>query len=302
MNKRATICALLAVFAWSTVATAFKIALRHLDQFQLLFLANIFSLIAVGLVLAFGGRWKKFQKTSPRQFRDAALLGLINPVAYYLILLKAYALLPAQIAQPLNYTWALTLGLLSVPLLGQRLTKRDIVGGLVCYFGVVVISTGGKLTGFSIVSPLGIALALGSTIIWAFYWLGNTRLTQGEKGMDPVVALFVGFAFSLPVVALINFFASDFIFTSPGIKAAAYIGAVEMGFTFVLWLTAMRLTTSTAKIANLIFLSPFLSLIFIHFLLGEHVVPGTIVGLVFIVGGLLWQSGGSVSRQETKPI
>ncbi|MFT7699844.1 MAG: drug/metabolite transporter (DMT)-like permease, partial [Candidatus Krumholzibacteriia bacterium] len=204
MNKRATICALLAVFAWSTVATAFKIALRHLDQFQLLFLANVFSLLAVGLVLVFGGRWKKFRKTSLRQLRDAALLGLINPVAYYLILLKAYSLLPAQIAQPLNYTWALTLGLLSVPLLGQRLTKRDIVGGLICYFGVVVISTGGKLTGFTMASPLGIALALGSTIIWAFYWLGNTRLTQGEKGMDPVVALFVGFAFSLPVVALIN--------------------------------------------------------------------------------------------------
>jgi len=297
MNTRATIYALLAVLAWSTVATAFKIALRHLDQFQLLFLAIAFSTLAVGLVLVAGGRWKHFRTTSRRQYRDAALLGILNPVVYYLILLKAYALLPAQIAQPLNYTWALTLGLLSVPLLKQRLTKRDIVGGLVCYFGVVVISTGGNLTEFSIASPLGVGLALGSTIIWAFYWLGNTRLTQGEKGMDPVVALFVGFAFSLPVVALINFFASDFVFTSAGIRAAAYIGAVEMGFTFVLWLTAMRLTTSTAKIANLIFLSPFLSLIFIHFILGEHVVPGTIVGLVFIVGGLLWQSGGSVSRQ-----
>lgn len=297
MNKRATIYALFAVLAWSTVATAFKIALRHLDQFQLLFWANVFSLLAVGLVIVVGGRWKHFQTTRRRQYRDAALLGLLNPVVYYLILLKAYALLPAQVAQPLNYTWALTLGLLSAPLLGHRLTKRDLVGGLVCYCGVVVISTGGKFTAMSVANPLGVALALGSTVIWAFYWLGNTRLTRGEKGMDPVVALFVGFSFSLPIIALITGLVSDFQVTSAGIKAAAYIGAVEMGFTFVLWLTAMRLTTSAAKIANLIFLSPFLSLIFIHFILGEHIVPGTIVGLIFIVAGLLWQSGGSARRR-----
>ena len=55
-------------------------------------------------------------------------------------------------------------------------------------------------------------------------------------------------------------------------------------------MTALRLTTSTARIANLIFLAPFLSLVFIHFVLGEHVVPATIVGLVLIVAGLMLQN------------
>jgi drug/metabolite transporter (DMT)-like permease len=71
-----------------------------------------------------------------------------------------------------------------------------------------------------------------------------------------------------------------------------------MGFTFVLWLSAMRLTSSTARIANFIFLAPFVSLIFIHFVLGEHVVPSTFVGLVLIVGGL-WLQGGR--RPGAKP-
>ena len=57
--QRALVFGLLAVLAWSTVATAFKLALRHLDHFQLLFLANVSSLLSLGVVLAIGGGWRR---------------------------------------------------------------------------------------------------------------------------------------------------------------------------------------------------------------------------------------------------
>ncbi len=291
-QKKAVMCGLAAVIAWSTVGTAFKLALRHLDHLQLLFLATVFSLVSLGLVLAINGQWRSLKGVTGLQLARSAVLGLMNPFLYYLVLFKAYSLLPAQMAQPLNYTWALTLTFLSVPLLGHRLTWRDIAGGVICYFGVVVISTGGDLSELHVSSPLGVGLALGSTIIWALYWLGNTRFGREKDALDPVVGLFLGFVFALPLVTGAVLFFSEFQFNGPGILAGAYVGAIEMGFTFVLWLTAMRLTESTAKIANLIFLSPFLALIFIHFVLGEHILPGTVVGLVFIVGGLLLQSSG----------
>ena len=60
-----------------------------------------------------------------------------------------------------------------------------------------------------------------------------------------------------------------------------------MGLTFVLWLSALRASENTARVSQLIFLSPFLSLIFIHFVLGETIATSTYVGLVLIVGGLL---------------
>jgi drug/metabolite transporter (DMT)-like permease len=291
-DRHAVLYALLAVLAWSTMATAFKLGLKHQDHYQLLFLANVFSLVALGAVLMVSGRWRLLAGVTGQQIRRACGLGVLNPFLYYLVLFKAYSLLPAQIAQPLNYTWALTLSLLSVPLLGQRLTWRDGVGGLVCYLGVVVISTGGHLRNWQAVSLLGVALALGSTIVWALYWLGNTRFSQDEHRVDPVVGLFVAFGFSLLPVTAVTLAFSGFDFSHEGILAGAYVGAIEMGFTYVLWLTAMRLTTSTARIANLIFLSPFLSLVFIHFVLGEHIVAGTLVGLVLIVGGLLLQGSG----------
>ena len=44
-----------------------------------------------------------------------------------------------------------------------------------------------------------------------------------------------------------------------------------------------------ARVGNMIFISPFLSLIFIHFLVGERILSSTFVGLVLVVAGLLIQ-------------
>jgi drug/metabolite transporter (DMT)-like permease len=283
-QRQAVACGLLSVLAWSTVATAFKLALRHADHFQLLFMATVVSLVCLGAVILVQGKVRLLRQVPPDQWRLTAALGVLNPFIYYLVLFKAYDLLPAQVAQPINFTWALTLSWLSVPLLGQKLRRSDLLAGVVCYAGVVVISTRGDLTTWQVASPVGVALALGSTLIWALYWIGNTR-----SKLDPVVGLFLGFAVALPLVTGACLMFSRLPLAGPAWLGGAYVGAFEMGFTFVLWLTALRLTDSTARIANLIFLAPFLSLVFINFVLDEKVVPATFVGLVLIVGGLLFQ-------------
>jgi drug/metabolite transporter (DMT)-like permease len=71
---------------------------------------------------------------------------------------------------------------------------------------------------------------------------------------------------------------------------AVYVGIFEMGITFVCWLFALKFSTNSAKVANLIFISPFLSLIFIYFLVGEQILVSTFIGLVFIITGLLIQT------------
>lgn len=62
-----------------------------------------------------------------------------------------------------------------------------------------------------------------------------------------------------------------------------------MGVTFLLWQKAMQATDRAASIGSLIFLSPFLSLIFISQILGEDIHPATFVGLVLIIAGLAVQ-------------
>ncbi|QOL24437.1 DMT family transporter [Thalassotalea sp. LPB0316] len=276
---------LAAVLLWSTVATAFKLALAHLSPTQLLFYASLTTWLLLSLILLKQNKLNQILpsfKSAPWRFTQ---LGLINPALYYMVLFEAYDLLPAQQAQTLNYTWAITLSLLAVPLLGQRLTKFDGLALVLAYFGAAVISTQGNFTELNFTSGLGVCLALASTVLWSFYWIINTK-----NNADPIVSLFLCFSIGLPVIAVIMTVQNQWQMPSTyGLLSAIYVGLFEMGITFVLWLFALKKATNTSQISMLIFISPFLSLCFIYLFLGEAIHPATIVGLCFIVIGLVSQ-------------
>ncbi len=291
-QAKAYIFALISVFLWSTVASVFKISLRYLSPVELLFYAACFSCFVLFLVLALQQKLYLLVEADAVVWKTSLLFGLLSPFLYYLVLLKAYDLLPAQQAQPLNYTWAITLSLLSVPLLGDRLKIAEIGAVLVSYLGVLVISTQGDVLSLKFENPFGVALALGSTLIWAFYWILNTKDRR-----DPVLGLFLNFLCSLPFIGFYLLVTEGFRgIDRAGVLGAAYIGTFEMGIAFISWLMAMKLTKSTARIANLIFISPFLSLFLIHFFVGEKIMISSVVGLIFIVAGLIIQ--GVAGRTE----
>ena len=68
--------------------------------------------------------------------------------------------------------------------------------------------------------------------------------------------------------------------------AALYTGVFEMGITFILWGMALNLATNKVALAQITYLSPALSLILIHFVLGENISSLTLIGLALIIGGL----------------
>ncbi len=51
-------------------------------------------------------------------------------------------------------------------------------------------------------------------------------------------------------------------------------------------------STNNAKIGNLVYFAPFLSLVFIRFILKEEIFATTFIGLIFIVAGVLVQQMG----------
>ena len=164
-QTRAYSYALVAVLMWSTVASAFKLSLDHLDFIELLFYSSLVSWLILLIIVILQGKLKLIRSFTKKDLFNSAWLGFLNPFLYYVVLFKAYSLLPAQEAQPLNYTWAITLALLSIPLLKQNIGIRDIGAAFVSYSGVVVISTHGDILSFRFSNPFGVALALGSTVI-----------------------------------------------------------------------------------------------------------------------------------------
>jgi len=129
--------ALLSVFFWSTVATAFKISLRFITPLELLFYSSLSSLFVLGAILIYQKRFFEVIRHIKKQPFLTLVLGAINPFVYYLVLFKAYDILPAQVAQAINYTWALMFAYLGAILLKHKITKIDIIAGFICYFGVL---------------------------------------------------------------------------------------------------------------------------------------------------------------------
>ena len=133
--------------------------------------------------------------------------------------------------------------------------------------GVFIISIRGDPLGFRLSDPVGTVLAIGSSLIWATFWLVNIR-----DGRDEVVRLLLNFTFGLTFVSLAAFaLAGPPSLDRRGTAASAYVGVFEMGVTFVLWMRALSLSQAAARISNLVLLTPFLSLILINFLIGEMI-------------------------------
>ncbi|MCW8906888.1 MAG: DMT family transporter [Sedimenticola sp.] len=280
-QSRAYLFGLMAVLLWSTVATAFKLSLRHMEPIQLLFYASIASVLVMLLILTLQGHLPSLRLVSRRDLWIAAGLGVLNPFLYYWVLFRAYDLLPAQEAQPLNYTWAITLSILAVPLLKQHLRRIDLLAIAISYSGILVIATHGQPWTLQFSNGLGVLLALASTVIWSLFWIFNTR-----SRVEPAVGLFLSFLFGLPLIALVTAVTTGFTIRSvEGFYGAAYVGLFEMGIAFVFWLKAMRLTENASRIANLIFLSPILSLFLIHFIVGEDIHWSSGLGLLLIIAG-----------------
>jgi len=286
-QTRGILFALGAIFFWSTAATAFKLALRYMDFIHLLFFASITASVFLFICLLVQKKLHLLKELSLKEYFISAPVGLLNPFLYYLVLLKAYSILPAQIAQPLNYTWPIMLVLLSVPFLGQKLYFRSLLAIIISFSGVLIISSQGQnILNFKIDNQLGIILATGSSLLWAMFWILNVKNKK-----DEILKLFLNFSFSVPFILIVLI-----IFSPPiripdirGLFPAVYVGLFEMGLAFALWLKALKLSPTNERISNLVFISPFLSLIFINIFLGEKIYLSTWSGLILILVGIYIQ-------------
>lgn len=293
-QKKATLFALMAVVFWSTMSSAFKITLRYIAFDQMLFWASLFGVITLLIINQAGSKRIKIRDLTPANWISSAIMGLFNPFLYYLVLFKAYELLEAQIAGTLNYAWPVVLVLLSIPFLKQKISVMSVVAILISFLGVAVISLQGNYEELKIINPLGVILALASAFFWAAYWIMNMRDPREETGK-----IMLNLAFGVAYIFV-------YLLLTGGIHLPAknaligtlYIGLFEMSITFVIWLKALQLSENTARVSNLIYLSPFIALFIIRMTVGEQIHLTTIAGLVFIVAGIIFQQ--MISGRQTK--
>jgi drug/metabolite transporter (DMT)-like permease len=286
-TKQSYFYAGLAILFWSTIPTAFKICLSKLSILLMLTLSSVTSTLVLFAILISEKKTGLLKANSSRELVNSALLGLINPFLYYLILLKAYQLLPAQVAQPLNMIWPIILVFLSVPVLKQKIKGRSFIALFISFIGVYIISSQGNLFKPGHADIKGVLLATGSSVFWAFYFILNVKDKR-----DEAVKLFLNFLFGSVYLIAAMIVSGNWPenIGIKGIASSVYIGLFEMGITFFFWLKALKMSETTDKVSNLVYLAPFLSLVFVHFILHEPVFYTTPAGLLLIISGILIQN------------
>jgi drug/metabolite transporter (DMT)-like permease len=277
----------LAILFWAPVATVFKTGLGEISPLVMLTIAATTSASVLFILMVTLKKFKLFMASTRKDLLSSALMGFLNPFLYYLMLFKAYQLLPAQVAQPLNMIWPIVLVFFSMIILKQRIPGKSFLALLISFAGVYVISSQGMLLEPGRSDTTGVLLATGSSILWALYFIMNVKDSRDES-----VKLFTNFLFAslYLLAALILTRQWQAPVSLKGAAASVYAGIFEMGITFFFWLKALQLSPSSAKVSNLVYLVPFLSFLFIYFILHEPVYYTTPLGLVIIIAGIFLQS------------
>jgi drug/metabolite transporter (DMT)-like permease len=286
VNTQSYIYALFAVLLWSTVATAFKIALNEINVVQLLTFSTGLSTLVLTIIMVLSKRFVLLKSIPKRSFFNLVGKGIINPFAYYLILFKAYSWLPANEAMILNYTWPIVLVVFTVLILKQQFSLFDGVSIVISFIGVLIIATQGKILNVEFSNLLGVLLALGSSIVWAFYWILNMK-----NSVDAIIQLWISFGVGFLASLFLFLLQKNTILVSPtAIIASIYVGLFEMSIPFIMWHLALNKASKASNVSQLIFLSPFLSLMIISVVLKEKILITSIIGFLFILVGIFIQA------------
>ncbi|MBO4683950.1 MAG: DMT family transporter [Desulfovibrio sp.] len=282
-NAKALCFALATVLSWSTVSTAFKLALRSLSPMQMTAVAMGTAALALVPFLAaeagaLAGRGAVF---TPRRTGLAVLAGLVI-FLYYLVLFHGYDHLPAQVAQPVNYTWSIMLAILLSLVRRTPLRPRQVLWMCVAWAGTAVIALGGR--GVGPVEPLGVGLIVLSTVLFAVYWV-----VSDVNDMPSLPAMLICFTVACLLAGGCCLALGEGLPAPKDCPWAVYLGFFELSLPFLCWREALRLTERVALMATLPLSTPFLALVWIHLVLGEPILATTVAGLALIVAGTFLQ-------------
>ena len=251
----------------------------------MLFYSTIFSCIVMCGIVLFEKKTRVLTSYSISDYTKTGVLGFLGTYLYYVLLYAALALTSASEGFILAYTWPMLVIIIAFPLLRERLTIKKICSILMSFFGIVVIVTHGSIFALSFTSLQGDILALGGSAVFALFSVLGKKYQY-----DQVVSVFIYF-----VTALVLITPTLFLFSSlkiPSFHIWLWLllnGFLVNGISYIFWFKALEYG-DTSVTSNALYLTPFLSLVYIALFLGEKILLSSVVGLVIIVVGIILQS------------
>ena len=290
--KKGYLYAAIAILCWSTVAPATKMLVTELPNMQVLFIC---SAIATVTLLLFNLQQKNLHILKGYTARDFAIqagLGALGIFAYTAFYNFGLQRLSAQDANIINYLWPIMIILFSIPILKEKFTLKKMAAVFLSFFGLVVIVTRGSFGNIEMGSFAGIAACVAAAVCFGLFSALNKK-----TGYNQFIGMMIFFAVSALFSGIALLPGGELRPLSAGqIGGLVWVGVATYAVAYLAWALALK-GGDTAKISNLAYMVPFLNIIFSVILLGENVYVYSVVGLMFIVVGILLQSMALLKRR-----
>ncbi len=274
----------LCILLWASIPVATKKILVELDNLQMLFYSTILSTIILGILILFQKKTSYLKAYNKREYGAMFLLGFLGNYLYYIFLYGALARTTASEGFILAYTWPMLVLVLSFIILKEKVTVKKLVGITISFLGIIIITTKGNLLDFNFTSTSGNILAIIGAFVFALFSV------LGKKyNFDQTIGVFIYFFSALIFITPTLFIFSQFVWPSSEVLPwIIYNGIFVNGISYIFWFKALE-NGETHIISNLLYLTPFISLIYIDIFLKEKILISSIVGLIVIVSGVLLQ-------------
>ena len=277
---------IVATLVWGSVHPTVKFALTQLTSMQLALLRPVCACCVLMLLALATGRLKHLSQELKSAPKLLIALGVLGYALSGGLTSFALGLLPAGITSLMTNTSPLVLVLGGLTLLRQRIGGVEILGTVVGFGGVTLLSLNDvELSGDVRATLLGSVLALGSATSWAVY----TALARRLGRADPVTTTAITSGIGSIVVAIIAVPTQDWsrlTQATPGVLAATiWSGAVATGCTYAAWSFALRRLPAIV-VAPFAYLIPVSALTISHFWLGERIDAIVVAGATLVLAGV----------------
>lgn len=281
--KKAYLLAGISIACWSTVAVVSKLLLSQLDNIQLLWASSFFAALFLLGYNLFKGSLKQLKAYKLKDYGISILIGLPSTLFYYLFYYAGTDIMPASQAFIVNYLWPIMSVVFACIILKEKITTRKIIAILISFVGVIIVSCE-NLLHFSKDMLTGTACCILGAISYGLFTALNRKFAY-----DKFVTLMLSYFMSFLITSVINGIKGD-LFLPNGIQLLgfAWNGIFTMAIANTVWVLALS-AGSTAKISNLAYITPFLSLVWTSLILKEPLNVYSIIGLGVIVCGVFIQ-------------
>lgn len=283
--KKNYIYALTTVFIWSTMAAIVKKLLFDIPNLEALSISSYFAFLFLLILNVKNGMIKELKQYSVKEYGIISGLGFIGLFLYSALYYFGLSQLSSQEACILNYLWPMMLVVFSCIILKERMTVMKGIAMLCSFIGIIILSAGNGST-----SSGNVVFGMISCVIAAACY-GLFSVLNKKVDYNQNVSMMINWL----VVAVCAMIAGMLMETWVPIKGMQWIGLLWLGVVidavaYLLWALALRGSDNTAKIANLAYLTPFLSLVVSAVFLKEKIQLRALAALTFIIGGILLQS------------